>query len=44
MDRKFKVKGFSQKAKIDVWDMMTMLDVQKKEEEDKLKAQEKKIE
>jgi hypothetical protein len=30
MDRKFVVKGFSPKAKIDMWDMMTIADSLKK--------------
>lgn len=35
MDRKFNVKGYSTKTKIDMWDMMAVLDSKKKEEEDK---------
>lgn len=35
MDRKFNVKGYSPKTKLDMWDMMAVADTEKKKEEDR---------
>lgn len=42
MDRKFNVKGYSHRTKLDLWDMKAIADIQKKKVDDRLYTMEAK--